>query len=630
MPLNLPDNANVSYTVDGNEWSGGPAMRTVSIDGKPIYDDSNRTVKMVEWVFVIEDVIAVTPPATIDAQMEVLRAIFSRNGGTFIYEQHGLGGFTINSNLAGSKDLNFGPKVKMTVLDGTSARGGHHYAHLRFEFTITLSPCAAAIPRGVMSANFSLDFDIDDSDNTKRTFNGKIQIALVPEGRRLTDSADNYREKFFPDLPKGFKRTHRHFHLNAAKNELEITVVDEQNPSKNFPPPGCVKAKFRHSLSNAEPGKFAFQIGRASGSYEMAKGANAGLGLHHFKKAVHALFFQLQPQAGGGGGGGGGIGGLINRVIKNLNPGVVGMVLPMRSEIVLPDRYGKNIIECDITFGITTSHSILFSGGMNVEIPDSDEDAWRASVAVPQSARGSAGLGYDGKGEVIFDMCTRFQEGVLKNKKPPRVPVKEANLRPILGETWPQPHPLGSWLEVQQGIVIEPTDCVLRHMPGETGESSLKTPNLVKNDAFKSISALTTGSNPAIFQITSASKLDLTYTGFAIRAGYAIPVPTLRAFAGRALIPANGPGYGFAQMEFSSFGPIKIYVARWRLRFMCTDQPFDIAGGWKANPNANQPPPQAPMLNLGGVFAGGGNVPKVDSAFGNLFGDSLKNIFTGG
>src|SRR5262249_32699117 len=148
---------------------------------------------------------------------------------------------------------------------------------------VCIPECVIALyEHAIAEANFTVNYEIDMHGHTRRTFSGFLRIAINRTGRRLNDNADNYRERFVPQVPLNFRRHDQKFRLSEDKARLDVSVVDEELRSPNVPPPGVVTAKVKHSLGNQGPRAWTKQLGRVSGQYTVARGFPPVVAVEHF------------------------------------------------------------------------------------------------------------------------------------------------------------------------------------------------------------------------------------------------------------------------------------------------------------------------------------------------------------
>src|SRR5262245_36916187 len=107
MPLGLalPTIGTVAY----GSYTFGSATETVSIDGRPQWDSSLRTITHMVWTITPKTIIGAIPPTTTDVQIEAIRKQLIKPAQTLVYTDKGFSSvFSINTGQV--KDVAFGPK----------------------------------------------------------------------------------------------------------------------------------------------------------------------------------------------------------------------------------------------------------------------------------------------------------------------------------------------------------------------------------------------------------------------------------------------------------------------------------------------------------------------------------------
>jgi hypothetical protein len=605
--VNLPTIGTTKY----NGYTFGVMTETVSIIGKPQWDSSGRAIKYIEWTLTLRTVIAQSTPTTTDDTLESLRKTLMAVGKPLQYEDKGFGPLTINVN--DKKDVAWGPKPLSFNYTPIASR---HAVEVVWSVAVAIPECDNAKYRGIMEAVFGVTYERDRLGHTKRTYNGRMTIATTRDGRRLVDTADNYLRKMVPEVPRYFRRISQTENVSEDKATITITIVDEELPSDNVPPEGIVEVSFEHNIASMQSGgkfgAFTRYTGRMTATYTVDRGKRLTLAVEHFAACVRDRALDLMKN--------------IVKDNDNKTPGVK-VVVPMASDFTEQNAYGVQSVKCGFRYLITCNPDVFMIRGMFRKMPLSDYDLWAKSMEWAWDARGHYQMNLPTVADAIVDLCLGDKiEQRLGGQKPK--PAKPKPAQQALGARgWPYPPKESSFVDIQTSLTLEPTDSVMRHVPLESGEARLRTPALLRDDAFAKISALPRGSDPPIFQARAASMPVVIFTGFAIRAGWEIAPPVLRGAFGRAAIPANGDGYGFIHNQLPMAGPVPIFMAQWRLRYYLSDNPVNIEGGVNAKPLPQQgqavggparfldnngfgggaPPPRQVGIFGGGFVAGGGD-----------------------
>jgi len=221
--------------------------KTEGVKGVPVYDSSGRTVVHVLWTFTIKETIALASPATTDSEIEAIRRILLKSGGTFVYRDKGFSD-SFNINTGKVRDVAFGPKPRSF---SWRPIGSNRVVEFTWIVDVALPECENALyDHAIAEANFKMDYQIDATGHTTRLFSGHLRIAVNKDGKRLTDNADLYRKKFVPDVPVNFRRTDQRYSLSEDKARLDVSITDVEMKSPFAPPIGIVDVSLSHSIAN--------------------------------------------------------------------------------------------------------------------------------------------------------------------------------------------------------------------------------------------------------------------------------------------------------------------------------------------------------------------------------------------
>lgn len=568
--------------------------------GSPVYDSSGRTIAHIVWTFTIKETIATVPNTTTDDTVEGIRRILMKSGGVFVYSDKGFSdSFSVNTGVM--RDVAFGPKPRSFTWKPLANR---YAVEITWVVDVALPECANAFyHHAIAEANFKMDYHIDGTGHTTRVFSGHLRIAANKDGNRLTDNADLYRSKFVPVVPSGFRRTEQRFSLSEDKARLDVSITDTEMKSPNAPPPGIVDVSLKHTIANssgADTVSWTQQIGTISARYTVARGQPPKIAVKHFVDVVKDRVTSLVK---------------VPKIDEKV-PQQIGAIMALSSSVTEEDAYGLNQVSCSYSYMITSSPTWFMTRGLWRPMKDNDWSVWAKSMSV-LGERGYAGLKFANTDDAIIDLCLGGKpefRGVIKPNPVPPPPDGGG----VIFSVPPQKY---SWLSIKTGLRLESQDRVMRHVPLESGEmnSTLRTPGAIQagNSMFSRMAADEKGSDPPRFQRTAASMPFVIFEGSAIRAGYEILCPILKGAFGRVAIPANGPGFGFTQWTNPLSSAIPINFAKWRLRYMLSDETIQVG---PAVPK--QEDNQGPKRDSNWPGSGTSDMPLFP--FGNYGGDIFK------
>lgn len=279
--------ASVEISYNGFSFVG-PYVES-DIAAHPVYDNSGRIVKHVEYTLHVKAVItkdytngteAGTTPGSItdtaafrirandgDSSPPTVRDRLLQAGGKLVYNGQGVGQITVNSSNSDS-DVNWGPKPQRCVM---RKLGGSLVYEVDWVVTFCLPEC-----RGVRNAlgnlkafSFSSSYSTDEGGFVTRTISGDLEIALnrTPAGANppqrqpvaLTEAnVDEWLDTLAIDLPLRFQRVNTHRTISPDRSSLSFSVTDREHHSPNALPIGVVRADVSHSIRMSSSANSAF------------------------------------------------------------------------------------------------------------------------------------------------------------------------------------------------------------------------------------------------------------------------------------------------------------------------------------------------------------------------------------
>ncbi len=557
---------------------------------------------------------------TIDGDMEILRKRLNIPGGHFVYNDKGFGEFELNQPgrdfvddddenslrrfSQDPQDVAWGPKPRSWTWKPI---GNDRAAWLEFTIEICVPECRfsedddyedadfdaleTAIRKGVyagklLAFNFSINIDIDKSGYTVRTYSGYIEIPMTRitvTDRTLPDIADAYYQRVLPPLPENFRRTKRNRVLSQDKRRLDFNITDEEIPV--IPQENVVECDATHVIK-CNPMEMVQWYGTISATYEITKQLPRIAAARRFwelctSRTDRANLLQVMP-------------------VWNDEPNAAkrAALKAKYSGIgCLPLAYSfeENIFDKKDRFTFTYSfvnslEDIVISSALWTPIPSSTvpnapvtHQLWAVSLSTTAFAdRGNIKLEVDSTEDAILSVCDTEEESL------PETETHELNQLPATTgflSFFPPPTQASSWVDYKTTIGVEfETGKILQNpLPTTVAPSELHTFPLPSPDNTTESPELTT-----YFEIPIAAKMNqmmdsasissatiqnvqqqsggvavVTLSGYAIRAGYKIPVPTLWKFAGKDVTPLGGK----FEQQILGRSNVPIFGAVWALQF---------------------------------------------------------------
>jgi hypothetical protein len=614
----LPDDGLVRYggfTFPAN-------TETTGITVIPQYDQAGRTVVYNRIKINLRCVLAGT---AIDVAVRNVVRILSKPAFPFFYAGRGYG---LGVNVGGVRDVVWGPKPSEATV---KPLGGGNAVELTWSVEVAIPDCAdARYQFGALEYNFSLNYDIDASGYTTRTYSGHLRVPMTrraPNDRRLPDSVDSYREDVYPPLILGFRRIPGSWAINAAKDTINFSCQDVQMPP-TAPWPGIVECSADHTLS-CPPRQFYIWNGTISGTYEVARNGTATIADARnafFQLVKDRINYTRRTLAGGG-----------SELRTSGASKSSATVMPVSFSMTEPNIYGRTVAKFSLSYAVNNAklQDMLVASGMWRGAPGGrDFKGWADSLkGTVMSARGHAGLTFSVNDDRIVDLC---QPGPVTLDLGGRTPGRDFGSGPIPPDVFPEPDPDSSWVVYTNSIYLETDNGTVevRTLPTEAREAGGDlyggaTPAATNAGlgAFEGI--YTAGQQTSPFFFPPPRKPDeqkkggldkkqppqrrarqsgaLYMIGRAVRIRYAIPSPTATRWGTATLTPANRAdrGEGFwTGVIGNAVWPVS--AARWRLRYL-----IDL------------PPSGTPPVLPSPTFGGGG---AAGAAIGAAVGDVLAGL----
>ena len=291
MPLNIPLPPNSGTTYGDVQFDA--SAETTDFSFKQVYSEDQRYIVHSELAITIRSYVTLgmdDPQLTVDSQMTHLRETLETSGLPFTYK-NGAGTISVNTGApGGQQDIDFGPKPTLLRFKPT---GSGTSAKIFWSVVIRIPECPVnTVYSGIKEFNYKVSWNINKG-LTRRTINGFFVIAnnFNPGTRVTRDSADKYRETLTAAfaVPVNFHRmAPQNYTLSGNRSREEFTIVDEQLPNQNTPPPGTLLPQFTHRVTIDKLYSVLWN-GTFNATYPVPLGAPAGTKtFYYFWRAVLA------------------------------------------------------------------------------------------------------------------------------------------------------------------------------------------------------------------------------------------------------------------------------------------------------------------------------------------------------
>jgi hypothetical protein len=501
----------------GYPWTGLPAGSGVlsyfGFTFDPLYrsrvacnpkrDEAGRTIT--DWEVTIEVDAFVTSGASgadrADATLTLMQQQLKTDGGELHYDAKGFGTtFTVNkADGTGVRDVAWGPKPKLLSFHPL---GENNAAMVTWAVTtrVPFCPAAASYAGKPMAVNYAVDVTKDNDGYRTIAITGYLEIPMTyptPGSFTLPDTADNYKSQIQPAIPPGFKRQ-ASTRLSYDKRRLDFTFVDTEIPVGGVPI-GCTSATGQASVRSSGMNSTRW-TGTISASYVVPK-----------RKPKSTAWLQFLA--------------LIQDRLRTAKSSGGSLIFDGLS--INEGLYENKQQSFELNYTLFTKlATILNASGMWRPVPNTDFNAWSTSIQDVRDITGPNGWQVPAGQDAIINLCggsvATMRTVVPGNQLTANVPLVPSAFYSV--------NPFTSWLRYQCALEVKLRTNILRHKPLNTNVLTAVQPD-PNGPAFP---ALYTVSD--LFQKRSSPSFEATLRGFAVRAGYAIPVPGLSSVGGAPAI----------------------------------------------------------------------------------------------
>ena len=355
----------------------------VTLSGKMVYDDANRSVIGVQYTLTVQTVVFGSDEAETTAVIKSLRDRLSTPGKTL--ELDGLGlGFATDPT-----DITWGPKP---ITFDTRSVGSNIAIELIWSIEFTVNHCASTSgnPNQWMAFNYTTDWGYDFEGQGTRTISGYIQVAQTRKGDVAKHVADAVRDRLNVVVPVGFRRDSFTFNENASKDRISFSIRDVQLDAEAFPV-DITEASGTSSVS-------AQGIAGVTGNAVLTMAVTTAPGVP--RNRAGQVFFPaaMKKQLE------------LNRDIRGRDG--KGQALPV--SMTLSHELWTRRSNFQMVWALTgCAFDALAKGGVWVPVADGNYDRWKASMDRLWVNRGTTDLGTVASEDIIVNLCVSTNDATI-------------------------------------------------------------------------------------------------------------------------------------------------------------------------------------------------------------------------
>jgi hypothetical protein len=546
----LPAGGTLSY----NGVTFSSLFRT-SLRGVPELDEARRVTKWVKWALEVDGyVVAASGESSTDDDVQELERLLTQPGGELRYTGRGLSDLVVNVGRV--KDANWGP---IPTLLGLDPLGGGRGAAVSWRVETCVPMCDSARYAGVAALNYEVGIEIDHDAYTTRTISGHLEIAQTrPQGggRRLAETADNYRHLVRPEPLEGFRRK-QSFKLSKNKNRLDFTITDEQIPVPFVA--GASSLDVDYEVSNDRPRIFINWVVRITGSVTLPAGRNKAAAAEVIALVVGSRLAALQGR---------GQAGRLQAVAGGKRQRAY-----LLSTSISEQMFGRST-RFSFTYILYRSSlaGILEDSGLWQPVEGTSFAVWKKSLLPTVfHERGAARLTVPASDDALVDLCAG-QPSTLRALPLPKGETATLRTPAALGDARIDPE--DSWLEYRNGLRLVTIDRAVLHKrldddnPEKYQEAGAPdaTRALVATLSTARLGAVPEPVDPVadVVQVTASPSYLIEMSGSASRLGHAVPVPQLVSVGG---VEVTRLGRDVMEDVAGALDGIKIHRAAWVIQY---------------------------------------------------------------
>lgn len=517
----------------------------ITVSSQHVRDEANQTTIYMKYL--ITAVAVFQDNGGTDNDLMTVRSLLAEDGKRLVFRQKGFGDDLVVAPGGPRSDVRMGPKPQ--VLEWRPI-GASRACEVVWTVETCVAECESVHRRiGVSAFNYQIDFDVDEHGDTTRATSGYIEIVQTRlPSRKLSDSADKYREILAHGIPLGFKRS-QSFSLSADKSRLDFSFTDTQIPSNNPYPKKVTDIKASHRLSLSRNRAY-FTERRNIITCEMTlKAGVAGT-------QSWLIFLSLLRQR--------------IRAIKQ----TAGQQIFYDALEAEEDIFSRR---CSFMLAFTylkPYRELIGDCGLWRPLTDFKWREWAEDTREVRGVRGNKGMFHNPATDLIIDLCGSVPTASLYIETEPRPPT--SSTESLFKNDLPDPE--SSYLKYRAYTIPHRDRPVIRQSTLQPPESDYGA-----KMAFDLQGRVTSPVNPFdygpkaqvadVLQVRGAGQYGVRLVGSAVRAGYPIPRPALVQANGRALEELSSH---FPQVQVGNYFGVPVYRAQWEIAYALSSSPGPV------------------------------------------------------
>ncbi len=538
--------------VKYGDYTFDSSVRT-SVTAIPQLDDAGRTFKWIGYTVAVRAL--VHADGGLDTLMGGLRKQLLTPAQAFHYDAgKGFGSFTIDGSPI--DDVAWGPFPRRLHFDPI---GDNKSAWVDWEVEVRIPEClgSTSYKHKIMSAGYTVTYDIDTDGLTTVTYAGFLEIPMTretPTSGTLDDNADKYREQIASQTILGFQRESQSYKVSLDKRRLDFSIVDKEIPIAL--PAGVTQCNVTHTVDSA--------LGKKRGAFRLWGNTIAGTVTTSPSKNAKADGFSKFMI-------------IVNKRQEGIR-GRGGLLIAQEFSIseeltAFTSRFSLRYLSS--AGEKATAQQFLTASGMWNGI-GTDFASWKASLDDQAwKPRGIAGLTSKPSDDTIIDLCLQSTVANPTQNPTNNQPKNQPGQLPPPTKKPPAP---ASWLWYECFLSVDEDDRIAVHKPlkspGAPVPPKLPYDKLQPENTDKlQVGEGGTDDVPDIEQKVSGPTFTITLWGSAIRCGYPITTPSLVTVGGKKVTQLRcRVTHGVA----TQVDDTPINTCSWIKTYHCTEQPTDL------------------------------------------------------
>jgi hypothetical protein len=548
MPIvGLPAVGELSY--NGIVFGGASRISVVGINER---DEAQQTTIYKRYIITVATVFQSNSGTDID--LMTVRSLLAEDGKPLIFRQKGFGHDLVITPAGPLRDIRMGPKPR--VLEWHPI-GASRACEVIWTVDTCVAECESPRKRqvGPIAFNYEIDFDINEHGDTTRTTSGYVEVAQTRlPGRRLSDTADRWRESLASKVPNGFKRTQR-FRLSTDKSRLDFVITDTQIPSNNPYPKNVTDIQGRHGITASRSmGGFLTHRNVITVDINMKRGISGTQAWLIFLKIAQA------------------------RILNAMRSSASTLVF-IDEVSVEEELFGRG---CSFMLGYRTIGQtltdIITRNGLWQPLPSEWRwSEWHASIEKEQSLRGTRAMFHNPATDLIIDPCGDIPVGTIQIEQEPSRPRER--VQPTFRNTKPPQENSYLTYDTYTAPYRDRPVCRQATLQPPENPSGVGTMDIPLQGG--PVQPLADGFNYGlggsvrdVLQERGAARFGIWLVGHAVRVGYQIPRPKALSPSGYQLVEKSSQ---FVQKPLGDFFGVQVYAAAWKILYYSNTTPGLVA-----------------------------------------------------